>query len=87
MLQMSDARVVARSSDAVILVARAHQTARDDALAARQRSAEDGTKLLGTILNDRAPNDSPRGYYGYYSGSYDRYSNYHHQLHLQPQGR
>ena len=79
MLQMPDARVVARSADAVILVARAHQTTRDAALAARQRFAEDGTKLLGTILNDWNPKDSPSGYYGYYSSyGYKGYSHYYH---------
>ena len=70
MLQMPDARVVGRQADAVILVMRANHTTRDAALAARQRFAEDQTRLLGTILNDWNPKQSPNGYYGYYKGNY-----------------
>ncbi len=52
MLQFSDARVLAHLGDAAILVLRAGSTDRDSALAARQRLVEDGTRLLGTVLND-----------------------------------
>ena len=77
MLQMPDARVVARSADGVILVVRANSTTRDAALAARQRFSEDGTRLLGTILNDWNPKHSPNGYYGYYGGYYGGYGKYY----------
>ena len=50
--QISDARVLGRLADSVILVLRAGRTTRDAALAATQRFAEDGTPVLGTILND-----------------------------------
>lgn len=74
MLQMTDARVVGRLSDAVILVARAEQTTRDALVAASQRFSEDRTRVLGTILNCWDPKRAPAGYYGYYKGSY--YSTY-----------
>jgi receptor protein-tyrosine kinase len=70
MLQMTDARVLGRMTDAVILVARAEQTTRDALVAATQRLAEDRIRVLGTILNDWNPKRSPKGYYGYYRGSY-----------------
>ena len=52
MLQAPDARVLARVAGAVVLVIRAGKTSRDTASAARQRFAEDGTLVIGTILND-----------------------------------
>ncbi len=36
-------------------------------MAACQRFSEDGTKILGTILNDWNPKPAPDGYYGYYN--------------------
>jgi len=73
MLQMPDARVLGRLADAVLLVVRARRTTRDAAMAARQRFEEDGTLVLGTILNDWDPKASGGGYYGYYkSGGYYR---------------
>jgi capsular exopolysaccharide synthesis family protein len=65
MLQMPDARVLGRLADAVLLVVRAGHTTRDAAMAARQRFEEDGTQVLGTILNDWDPKASG-GYYKYY---------------------
>jgi polysaccharide biosynthesis transport protein len=52
---LSDARVLARSADAVILVVRSSHTSRDVAIVAREQLREDGTPLLGTILNDWNP--------------------------------
>jgi capsular exopolysaccharide synthesis family protein len=69
-LQMTDARVLGRMVDAVILVARAEQTTRDALVAASKRFGEDRIRVIGTILNDWNPKRSPNGYYGYYSGSY-----------------
>jgi Mrp family chromosome partitioning ATPase len=71
MMQMSDARVLGRLADAVILVFRAGETTRDSARAARQRFAEDGTPVLGTILNSFDPKAGR--HYGYYSGYYNHY--------------
>jgi len=70
MLQIPDARVLGRMVDRVIMVVRAGKTTRDAAMAARQRFSEDGTEMLGTILNDWNPRQSPNGYYGYHSGYY-----------------
>jgi receptor protein-tyrosine kinase len=64
MLQMPDARVLGRAADAVVLVTRAGQTTRDAAMAANQRFAEDGTRILGTILNDWNQKSPRGGYYG-----------------------
>jgi capsular exopolysaccharide synthesis family protein len=73
MLQMPDARVLGRLADKVIMVVRAGHTTKDASLAATQRFSEDGTQVLGTILNDWNPKSAPNGYYGYY----DKYSKYY----------
>jgi capsular exopolysaccharide synthesis family protein len=70
MLQIPDARIVGRSADKVIMVVRAGYTTRDAALAARQRFSEDGTEILGTILNDFDPKSSGSGHHGYYNYRY-----------------
>jgi Mrp family chromosome partitioning ATPase len=70
MLQIPDARVLGRMVDRVVLVMRAGKTTRAAAIAARQRFSEDGTRMLGTILNDWNPKRSPNGYYGNYGGYY-----------------
>jgi capsular exopolysaccharide synthesis family protein len=76
MMQIPDARVVARLADSVVLVLRAGKTTLETALAARRRFAEDRTPVLGTILNhwdpaahaDRYGNRYGNCYYtGYYS--------------------
>lgn len=65
-LNLFDARVVARLADAVILVLRLGQTTKDSALAAIRRLSEDGTHVLGLILNDWDPNRSHQPYSSYY---------------------
>ncbi len=77
MLQMTDARVAARSADAVVLIARSNLTTRDAMIAARDRLAEDRIPVLGTILNDWNPKQSPNGYYGYYRNNYYHANHYH----------
>src|SRR5262249_45680768 len=63
MLQIPDARVIGRLVDAVIMVFRAGYTTREAAVAATQLFEEDGTPVLGTVLNDWNP--GPRSlYYG-----------------------
>jgi len=79
MLQIPDARVLGRLADTVILVVRAGRTTRDAALAAFQKLKEDGTGVLGTILNDWDPKHSPNGYYGYYRKYYKDYDQYYHK--------
>ena len=70
MLQMTDARVTGRLSDAVILVARSGKTTRDAILAAKDRLSEDSIRVLGTILNDWNPKKAAGGYYGQYKYNY-----------------
>ena len=71
LLQMPDARLLAHHADAIVLVVAQH-TSRDAVQLARQRLAEDGSYLLGTILNNWNPKSSLHGYreYGEY---YSRY--------------
>jgi succinoglycan biosynthesis transport protein ExoP len=55
MLHMPDARVLGHMADGVILVVQSAQTMRDAAVTAKQRLTEDGTRVLGTILNNWDP--------------------------------
>ena len=76
LLQVSDARLMGHHADAVILVVAQH-TDRDAVLMARQRLAEDGSYLLGTILNNWDRRTSSHGFqhYGdYYYSSDNRVS-------------
>jgi polysaccharide biosynthesis transport protein len=70
MLHLPDARVLGKLSDAVVLVVRAGETTRDVAMAACQRFHEDGTPLLGTILNGWNP---ALNNYGYDYNNYEPY--------------
>jgi polysaccharide biosynthesis transport protein len=65
MLNMPDARVFGRLADGVILVVRSAETMRSAALAAKQRLTEDGTQVLGTILNQWDPRETNSYGYGY----------------------
>jgi Mrp family chromosome partitioning ATPase len=69
MIHLADARVLGRLADGVILVIRAGQTTTESALFASQRFAEDGTCVLGTVLNSWDPKTNR--HYGY--GSYHDY--------------
>src|SRR5207253_8607220 len=76
MLQMPDARILARNGDGVILVLRSGRTTRDTAVLAKERVMDDGTPILGTILNDwNAKSRSGYGYHGYYKGYYEYHGN------------
>jgi capsular exopolysaccharide synthesis family protein len=61
-LQISDARIIGRQADGVILVARAEQTSRDAFVAVRDRFVEDSTRVIGCILNDWDPKRSAHMY-------------------------
>lgn len=65
--QIADARVLGRLSDGVVLVLRAGQTTRGTARAAADRFAEDGIRVLGTVLNSWDPETNGSGYYDGYS--------------------
>jgi Mrp family chromosome partitioning ATPase len=73
MLQLPDARAIGKMAGGVVLVVRCGKTSRDSVLAARRRIAEDGTKLLGTILNDWNPRASPSRVQVYYKESFHRF--------------
>jgi succinoglycan biosynthesis transport protein ExoP len=73
MANIADARVVGRFGDAIILIVRSGQTTRDAALLAKSRFAEDGTPILGTILNFWNPKTPGYGYYRYYYAGYHHY--------------
>jgi capsular exopolysaccharide synthesis family protein len=64
LLIVPESRILARSTDGVVLVLRAGVTTPEMALAARRRALEDQTPLIGTILNDWKP--STAHYYPYY---------------------
>jgi capsular exopolysaccharide synthesis family protein len=75
MVNIADARVVARFGDGLILVVRSRVTTRDAARLAKARFAEDGTPLLGTILNFWNPRTPGYAYYGYDNSGYYHYGN------------
>jgi capsular exopolysaccharide synthesis family protein len=66
MLHLPDARILGRQADGVVLVLRASQTNREHAVAAAHRLKEDGTRVVGSILNQWAPENGQGRYYGYY---------------------
>jgi succinoglycan biosynthesis transport protein ExoP len=74
MLTISDARIVARLSDGVILVVRSGVTTRDAASFAAGRFAEDSAPVLGTILNFWNPKMAG---HSYYDKSYTKYHEYY----------
>ena len=61
-------RILGRHADGAVLVVRADKTTRDDALIAKQRLADDGILVLGTILNGWDLKAKAR--YGYSTYSY-----------------
>jgi polysaccharide biosynthesis transport protein len=72
LLQVADARLLCHASDAIVLVVAQH-TPREAAFLARQRLADDGSNLLGTILNKWDPKASLQGYKSYYGNYYNEY--------------
>ena len=80
-IAFSDARVLARSADAVIMVIRSGRTSLDAALVARQQFHDDGTPVLGTILTDWDPHASgAASRYNYHEQYYRAYVNCHRTL-------
>jgi polysaccharide biosynthesis transport protein len=51
MMGMADARLLSRNADGVILISRAGETSPEQLAEARERLADDGTPVIGTILN------------------------------------
>jgi capsular exopolysaccharide synthesis family protein len=61
---LADARVLGRIADGAVLVIRAGRTSLAQAQFAVQRFLEDGTRVLGTILNGWDPKSATGTYYG-----------------------
>lgn len=70
MIHLADARVLGRLADGVILVIRSGHTPLQSALFASQRFAEDGTRVLGTVLNSWDPSTSDSYSYKEYLALY-----------------
>lgn len=73
MVNMADARIIARYSDGLLLVVRSGSTTRDAALLAMARFADDGIPVLGTILNGWNPKTPGYSYYRSYYAGYHQY--------------
>jgi Mrp family chromosome partitioning ATPase len=82
MMNMADARLLGKMADAVVLVVRAQKTSRDAAKAMVERLTADGSRILGTVLNQWDPRKVSQARYGYgygyrynypYYGSYQQY--------------
>jgi polysaccharide biosynthesis transport protein len=72
MIHLADARVLGRVADGVILVIRSGETTTESAQVACQRFAEDGTRVLGFVLNRWDPKNNPTYGYGKYDYVYDQ---------------
>jgi capsular exopolysaccharide synthesis family protein len=72
MLIVSDARLFAKSADAVVLVFRSGSTTRQSAQDAVERLSADGSALFGAILNDWSPSPGRRWYKNRYHYRYQR---------------
>lgn len=66
LLQAADARLLSRLADGVVLVFRAGRTTPEMAQFVYNSLIEDGTRVVGTVLNDWKPDQNGR-YGGYYA--------------------
>jgi polysaccharide biosynthesis transport protein len=73
MINISDARMLARHADALILIVRSGVTTRDVAMLAQRRFAEDGIPVMGVVLNGWNPNTPGCQYHRYYYAGYQHY--------------
>lgn len=62
-LTLADARILGPLSDGVVLVLRAGEVRMDSVLAAEERLEQDGSRIIGTILNDWDPRSNGYGVY------------------------
>ena len=70
LVPLSDARLLGQHADGMILICRAGYTSMEQLSAVQRRLADDGTIVIGTILNDwNAKSDDPS-----YLSSYSHYS-------------
>jgi succinoglycan biosynthesis transport protein ExoP len=73
MINIADARVMGRHADGVVMIVRAGQTTRDAALMGKQRLIEDGSPLIGCILNGWNANLPGYSHYRNYYAGYNHY--------------
>jgi Mrp family chromosome partitioning ATPase len=66
LLQVADARLICSQADGTVLVIAQH-TPRETAVLARENLADDGSHVLGTILNKWDPKTSVHGYPNYHT--------------------
>ena len=72
MMGMADARLLSRNVDGVILISRAGETSPEQLGEARERLADDGTPVIGTILNGcnlRVEDPAYVNHYNSYAGA------------------
>lgn len=67
MMALTDARLLSRNTDGVILVCRAGKTTGEQLAFSYRRLAEDGIEVIGTILNDWNPRSEDPSYFNSYS--------------------
>jgi capsular exopolysaccharide synthesis family protein len=67
MMALTDARLLSRNTDGVILVCRAGVTTGEQLAFSHRRLAEDGIEVIGTILNDWNPRTEDPSYFGSYA--------------------
>ncbi|MBZ0232809.1 MAG: polysaccharide biosynthesis tyrosine autokinase [Deltaproteobacteria bacterium] len=70
-LAVTDAVVLSRISDGVMLIAQAGKTQREDIAAAARQFRDVDASILGVILNDMDISQRRYGYYYYYYGGYE----------------
>ncbi len=73
MINIADARVMGRHADGVIMIVRSGQTTRDAALTGKQRLVEDGSPLIGSILNGWNADLPGYSHYRNYYAGYNHY--------------
>jgi succinoglycan biosynthesis transport protein ExoP len=69
LMGMADARLLSRISDGVILISRAGETSPEQLGEARERLADDGTPVIGTILNGCDVRGEDPSYVSHYNSS------------------
>jgi capsular exopolysaccharide synthesis family protein len=72
MMGMADARLLSRNADGVILISRAGETSPEQLTEAKERLADDGTPVIGTILNGcdlRVEDPAYVSHYNSYAGA------------------
>jgi succinoglycan biosynthesis transport protein ExoP len=67
MMALTDARLLSRNTDGVILVCRSGKTTGEQLAFSYRRLAEDGIEVIGTILNDWNPRSEDPSYFNSYS--------------------